>query len=92
LAGVIALSTYLPVPQLIENEGTAANRSIPIFAAHGTEDDVVSLELGALARDFLVSQGYSVEWSEYPMPHAICLEEIEAIGRWLTARIAGSIS
>ena len=92
LAGVIALSTYLPVPQLIENEGTSANRSIPIYTAHGTEDDVVSLELGALARDFLVSQGYSVGWSEYPMPHAICLEEIEAIGRWLTARIAGSIS
>ena len=92
LAGVIALSTYLPVPKLIENEGTAANRSIPIFAAHGTEDDVVSLELGAHARDFLVSHGYSVGWSEYPMPHAICIEEIEAIGRWLTARIAGSIS
>ena len=92
LAGVIALSTYLPVHQLIEDEGTATNRSIPIFAAHGTEDDVVSLELGVLARDFLVSQGYSVGWSAYPMPHSICIEEVEAIGRWLTTRMAEPIS
>ena len=90
LAGVIALSTYLPSQRLLVEEASDANRAIPIFAAHGTEDDVVALELGIQAREFLKEGGYQVEWHEYPMPHAICIEEIELIGRWLQTRMAGS--
>jgi phospholipase/carboxylesterase len=56
---------------------------VPVFAAHGTEDDVVSPELGIRARDFLVRLGYRVEWHEYPMPHSVCLEEVQEIGLWL---------
>jgi phospholipase/carboxylesterase len=88
LGGLIALSTYIPSRKLIEDEATAANKAIPIFAAHGTEDDVVSLELGINARDFLKEQGYALTWCEYPMPHAVCLEEIVTIGRWLNGRMA----
>ena len=87
LAGVIALSTYLPVTQLVDEEATEANRRVPIFAAHGTEDDVVSIELGLRARDFLVQKGYTCQWHEYPMPHSVCLEEIQAIGAWLNEHI-----
>lgn len=90
LAGVIALSTYIPTPALLETEATAANRAVPIFAAHGSDDDVVSPELGIRAQDFLLRQGYGVEWHEYPMPHAVCLEEVQDIGRWLRARMASS--
>ena len=85
LAGLIALSTYLPTPQLVNDEASQANRSIPILAAHGTQDDVVSPELGKQARDFLIAQGYQVAWHEYPMPHSVCLEEISMIGEWLQA-------
>jgi len=88
LAGIIALSTYLPVPKLVIEEVAEANRKTPIFAAHGTEDDVVSLELGMHARDFLQQNGYTSQWHEYPMPHSICLEEIQDIGTWLNQRIA----
>jgi phospholipase/carboxylesterase len=88
LAGVIALSTYIPAPQLVESEAADANKALPVFAAHGTEDDVVSLELGLLARDFLTSRGYAVEWREYEMPHSLCFEEIEDIGRWLRERMS----
>jgi phospholipase/carboxylesterase len=88
LAGVIALSTYLPVTQLVDEEATEANRRVAIFAAHGTEDDVVSIELGLRARDFLVQKGYTCQWHEYPMPHSVCLEEIQAIGAWLNEHIA----
>ncbi|HSG23156.1 MAG TPA: alpha/beta hydrolase [Azonexus sp.] len=88
LAGVIALSTYLPSRELVTRELSAANRAIPIFAGHGTEDDVVSPELGLVARDFLVQQAYRVEWHEYPMPHSVCLEEVHAIGHWLRSRLA----
>jgi len=87
LAGVIALSTYIPTPLLLETEATAANRAVPIFAAHGSDDDVVSPELGIRARDFLLRQGYGVEWHEYPMPHSVCLDEVQDIGRWLRARM-----
>jgi phospholipase/carboxylesterase len=88
LAGVIALSTYIPTPKLLEAEATDANKALPIFAAHGTEDDVVSPELGIRARDFLTGHGYRVAWHEYPIPHSVCPEEIEEIGRWLKERIS----
>lgn len=87
LAGVGALSTYLPTPGLITREASEANLRIPIFAAHGREDDIVSLELGSQARDFLLQSGYSVEWHEYRIPHTVCLEEIRAIGNWLQEKI-----
>lgn len=87
LAGLIALSTYLPTPQLVNDEVSEANSGIAILAAHGTQDDVVSPELGKQARDFLIAQGYQVAWHEYPMPHSVCLEEISMIGEWLQARM-----
>ncbi len=90
LAGVIALSTYLPSQRLLAEEAADANQAIAVFAAHGTEDDVVDLELGMQARELLIERGYKLEWHEYPMPHTICLEEIEDIGGWLQARMAGS--
>lgn len=89
LAGLIALSTYLPTPQLVRDEASEENRSIDIFAAHGSFDDVVSPQLGKTARDFIAELGYRPAWHEYPMPHSVCLEEIADIGRWLRARMAG---
>ncbi len=90
LAGVIAMSTYIPSAAMIEAEATEANRAVPIFAAHGSDDEVVSPELGLAARDFLGALGYSIEWHDYPMPHSVCLEEIHDIGRWLRARMTES--
>ena len=83
LAGVIALSTYLPSPALLTDDSASANRDIPIFAAHGTADDVVSPMLGLAARNLLSERGYAIDWHEYPMPHSVCLEEVWAIGQWL---------
>lgn len=88
LAGVIALSTYLPAPELIGEtltgeRASAANAPLPIFAAHGDEDDVVTPALGLRARDFLRQRGYRPEWHTYPMAHEVCAAEIADIGRWL---------
>ncbi|MBK8761226.1 MAG: alpha/beta hydrolase fold domain-containing protein [Sulfuritalea sp.] len=88
LAGIVALSTYIPTPELLEAEATAVNAGLPIFAAHGNEDDVVSPELGTRARDLVQSLGHAVEWREYPMPHSVCIEEIIDIGAWLRQRMA----
>jgi phospholipase/carboxylesterase len=69
-------------------EATGANRNTPIFIAHGSEDDVMAPELGMLARDFLQQHGYAFQWREYPMPHSICLEEMQDMGAWLNERIS----
>ena len=88
LAGVIALSTYIPSERLLVAELSAENRATEIFAAHGNEDEVVSPELGMRARDLLLELGYRLQWHIYPMPHSVCSEEVEAIGVWLRERLS----
>jgi phospholipase/carboxylesterase len=89
LAGVIALSTYVVLADKLGDEAAAANRDVPIFMAHGTADPVVRLEWGDASRRALVANDYPVEWHTYLMEHSVCMEEIEAIGKWL-GRIFGS--
>jgi len=86
LAGIVALSTYLPLPDKVEAERHAANRSTPIFMAHGTEDPIVPLKLAQASCSRLINLGYPVRWHEYEMPHSVCPEEIEQIGAFLRAR------
>jgi len=83
LAGILALSTYLPLPETLEQEASQANRDVPIFMAHGTQDPVIPLSWAMRSRDRLKALGYAVEWHEYPMPHSVCAEEIADISRWL---------
>jgi phospholipase/carboxylesterase len=87
LAGIVALSAYIPAPGLLVTEHAAVNRHTPVFAAHGTEDDVVPPQLGEQAATLLQAQGVPLEWHTYPMPHSVCLEEVAAIGQWLTTRL-----
>ena len=83
LAGILALSTYLPLAETVAGEAGPANRDVPIFMAHGTDDPVIPLQRAAISRDALRKLGYPVEWHEYPMPHAVCPEEIADVGAWL---------
>ena len=83
LAGIMALSCFVPVADALAGEASAANRDVPIFMAHGTHDPMIPLARAADGRDLLTSLGYRVEWREYPMPHSVCPEEITAISAWL---------
>ncbi len=83
IAGIMALSTYLPLADSLATEAAAANSNVPIFYAHGTYDPVIPLAMATASRDKLAASGYPVEWQEYPMQHSVCLEEIAAIGTWL---------
>jgi phospholipase/carboxylesterase len=83
LAGIVALSTYLPMAERLAADAVAANRSVPIFMAHGTMDPVIRPEWGEASRRALVAAGYAVEWHTYPMPHSVVLEEIAAIRAFL---------
>lgn len=86
LAGVIALSTYLPLPDKVEAERQLSNRNTPIFMAHGTEDPIVPLKLAQASCSRLINLGYPVQWHEYDMPHSVCPEEIAQIGAFLRQR------
>jgi phospholipase/carboxylesterase len=83
LAGIMALSCYLPLAESFAAEASAENRETPIFMAHGSQDGVIAPEMATTSRDVLRSHGYDVEWHEYPMAHSVCLEEIAHIGTWL---------
>ena len=86
LAGVLALSTYLPQAASLQSERSSANQGIPIFMAHGRYDDIIPLPRAEASRKLLEAAGYPVEWHEYPMPHSVCAEEIADIAAFL-ARI-----
>ena len=86
LAGVLALSTYLPLAASLPGERSPANQDIPIFMAHGRDDDIIPLRRAEESRKLLEAAGYPVEWHEYPMPHSVCAEEIADIAAFL-ARI-----
>ena len=88
LAGIMALSTYLPCAESLPVEAAPANTRIPVFMAHGTEDQVLPYEMGANSRRLLEKLGYTVEWHEYAMPHSVCLEEVQDIGAWLRRVLA----
>jgi phospholipase/carboxylesterase len=88
LAGIIALSTYLPAHAVLAAERSEANAAIPIFWGHGTLDPVVVLQRGLESRDLLQSNGYAVEWHTYLMAHAVCPEEISDLRHWLGERLA----
>lgn len=84
LAGIMALSTYLPIPDKLAAEKTEANQNIPIFLAHGAIDQVIPVEYAYTTRGQLEKAGYQPEWHEYEhMPHSVSLDEINHISAWL---------
>jgi phospholipase/carboxylesterase len=83
LAGVIALSCYLPQSRDLPTARHAANQQTPIFMAHGTQDPVVPYPLGEESHQLLKAAGYPVEWHAYPMPHSLCEPEVTDIRTWL---------
>jgi phospholipase/carboxylesterase len=87
LAGVVALSTYLPIAAKTAAERSAANADLPIFMAHGSYDPVVPQPLGAASRDTLAELGYTVDWHSYPMAHQVCAEEIADLRAWIGPRL-----
>jgi phospholipase/carboxylesterase len=84
LAGILALSTYLPLAASLAAEAAAVNRAVPILMCHGRQDPVVPLELAHKSFEALIAQGYTPRLLEYSMEHTLCAEEVVAISQWLT--------
>ena len=87
LGGLMALSTYMPLQSTFRAEVVdkmpVANQELPIFMAHGSFDPVLPLAWGRQAADFVGAAGFTIEWHEYPLAHAVCAEEIADIRSWL---------
>lgn len=90
LAGVIALSTYLPMAERLAREVTAQAPSQPVFMAHGQFDPVVPYAGGDISARALRGFGFAVDWHAYPMAHQVCAEEIRDLGDWMTRRFASA--
>lgn len=82
LAGIIALSGYLPLASSFNSEKHSANQSTPIFMAHGTDDPVVALDRAQASHSLLEKLGYQLDWNEYPMEHSVNHEELKDISRF----------
>jgi phospholipase/carboxylesterase len=83
LAGVMALSTYLPLAAVLATERNAANAQVPIFMAHGGYDDIIPIQRALDSKGILEKLGHRIEWHEYPMPHSVCGEEVRDISAFL---------
>jgi len=88
LAGLVALSTYLPAARNAAAALVEGATRQPVFMAHGTQDPVVPLGAGEQSAAWLRQAGFDVAWHQYPMPHSVCAEEIVALGDWLDTRFA----
>ena len=91
LAGIMALSTYVPMAASFDQWANSANRQTPVFQGHGNFDPLISLRKAEQTRDLLIDAGYPVAWHQYAMEHSVCAEEVEDISRWLV-RILGQAS
>ena len=83
LAGIMALSCYVPLAYALAAEASPANRDVRIFMAHGIDDDLIPVAAARRSRDLLLGLGCRVEWREYPMPHSVSGKEVGDISRWL---------
>lgn len=83
LAGILAMSCYLPTADHLPELLATANENTPILQQHGEQDEVVPISFGKMAHQLLIAQGYQTQWSAYPMPHSVTAEQITDISIWL---------
>ena len=88
LAGLVALSGYLPLAADTAAAASIASREVPVFMAHGEHDDVVVIERGLAARDALTALGLHVDWHSYPMAHEVCMDEVSDLNAFLLRALA----
>jgi phospholipase/carboxylesterase len=88
LAGLLALSCYLPLSNTLSTEASPANRDVPIFWAHGLHDPMIPQAMAEQGRAQLAELRYQIDWHQYPIPHSVSAEEIADVARWLERVLA----
>lgn len=87
LGGIMSLSSYMSEPEKLSDEAHPANKTTPIFVAHGTQDEVVPIFMGNTAYKVLESNGYHATWHEYAMQHNVCMAQLNDISNWLQEKL-----
>jgi phospholipase/carboxylesterase len=87
LAGVLALSSYLPLAELLAEEKCADPSSLVIRMDHGDQDPVIAFAVAERSRDLIESQDYEVEFHRYPMAHSLCVAQMESLRNWIVQRL-----
>ena len=82
LGGIVGLSTYLPIPEVLSTSCHSANQEVPIFLAHGNQDAIIQFATALEVREWLLKANYPITWSAYEMEHSICPEEIAELAHW----------
>jgi len=85
LAGILALSTYLPLADSLDGEEHETAREVPIFMAHGHDDTVIPYDFGRQSGEFLLKRGLKLDWHGYAAGHTVCAAELQDIETWLRA-------
>ena len=88
LAGLLVLSGYLPLSEMLTAEMSETNAKTAIFMAHGKQDSVVPFDGARISKEFLLKRGIPVEWHEYNMAHSLHPQEIRDISIWLQSRLS----
>ena len=88
LQGILAMSTYLALPESVIRERHQANKNTPIMLMHGIDDPVVPLELAKKSKALLEKLDYAIEWKTYPMPHSVHPQQVSDIRQWLLEKLA----
>jgi len=88
LGGIMALSTYIPIAETLDAEISAVAEQLPVFMAHGRQDDILAFEVGQRSRDRLSLINSNIEWHEYDMAHSLCMDELLHIRQWLLQRLS----
>lgn len=94
LAGVVLVSARLPGELLASSSpitrqlaGRDAIRDLPVFLAHGTQDNVIKLEEGQRVLDRLASLQANVFYREYETGHNIPSQVMSDLDIWLSGRL-----
>ena len=87
LAGIMALSCYLPTADRLPDNLTIENKNTPILQNHGDQDDVVPISSGKMANQLLIDAGYKAKWQSYRMPHSVLPEQLSDISTWLVTTL-----
>ena len=90
LAGLVAMSGYMPLADTLAAERSTANASTPVFQAHGRSDGVIALPRATATRDQLLALGQPLEWHEYAMEHSVCMEEVQHLQAFLRTVLAAA--
>ena len=85
----MALSTYMCAPDKLKDESNNLNKTTPVLIAHGSQDPVIPCGVGERSAQRLQAAGLNLQWQRYPMQHAVCMEEIQDLTRWIEARMLG---